>query len=245
VLGAALGGSVAAANAPVSLIPSSPIVGPAIGRAGILSSRPLPVAATAAGWSRRTWSHAIGSIDVRVLDLALSAANCAARAGAVAEPRTLSVIDFSRPSSEKRLWVYELASGRLLFEELVAHGAGSGDAIATAFSNTPESHRTSLGLFATAETYLGQHGYSLRLDGLDPGFNDLARARAIVMHGASYVSEAFARAQGRIGRSWGCPALDSGVARAVIDQVKGGSLLFAYYPDPDWLSRSRFLACGG
>jgi hypothetical protein len=181
------------------------------------------------------------SIDRRALRLALGATSCALRSGAVADPSTLTVIDYSRPSTEKRLWVFDLRSRALLFHELVAHGAGTGDDVATRFSNAPETHRTSLGLFVTAETYKGAHGYSLRLDGLEPGFNDRARERAIVLHGAAYVTEAFARAHGRLGRSWGCPALNELVAPAIIDRVKGGSLVFAYYPDPSWLASSRYL----
>ena len=109
------------------------------------------------------------------------------------------------------------------------------------FSNEPETHRTSLGLFVTEDTYVGKNGYSLRLDGLDRGFNDRARERAIVMHGAPYVSEQVARAQGRLGRSWGCPALREGVARKLIDRVKRGGLVFAYYPDREWLNGSQYL----
>ena len=103
--------------------------------------------------------------------------------------------------------------------------------MATAFGNEAETHRTSLGLFKTATTYLGKNGYSLRLDGLDRGINDLARDRAIVMHGAAYVSAAFVKATGRLGRSWGCPAVSAAVAKQMIDRVKGGGLVFAYYPD--------------
>jgi hypothetical protein len=109
------------------------------------------------------------------------------------------------------------------------------------FSNQADTHRTSIGLFVTQDTYVGKNGYSLRLDGLDRGFNDQARVRAIVMHGAPYVSAAFAKAQGRLGRSWGCPALNEAIARNVIDTVKGGSLVFSYYPDKNWLQTSKYL----
>src|SRR5262249_13920006 len=103
------------------------------------------------------------------------------------------------------------------------------------------SHRSSIGLFVTADTYVGKNGYSLRLDGLESGFNDRAREREIVIHGAPYVSAAFADAHGRLGRSWGWPPLSLGRARTVIDRVKGGGLLFSYYPDPTWLRTSQFL----
>jgi hypothetical protein len=204
----------------------------------------LPVSASvtsvAAGWS----AAAIRHVDTDVFGMALTAAQCAVRSGAVKNLSTLTVIDYSKPSTEKRLWVFDVPSRTLLYEELVAHGQGSGDNMATAFSNDPETHRTSLGLFVTADTYVGKNGYSLRLDGLDRGFNDRARERAIVMHGAPYVSEDFARAQGRLGRSWGCPAVRQGIAAEMIDRVKGGGLVFAYYPDPQWLAQSQFLNCG-
>jgi hypothetical protein len=133
----------------------------------------------------------------------------------------------------------------LLQHEYVAHGRGSGDNYATSFSNAADSHQTSLGLFRTAETYIGGNGYSLRLDGLEPGVNDNARARAIVMHGAWYVDPALAAKQGRLGRSYGCPALRQQVARVVIDELKDRNLLFSYADDAAWLQRSRDFACSG
>jgi len=181
------------------------------------------------------------SLDDKVLRLALNAAGCARRVGAVANDRLLTVIDYSKASTEPRLWVLDLERERVLFEELVAHGRGSGDNFATAFSNREGSHQTSLGLFRTADTYVGSNGYSLRLDGLEAGVNDLARERAIVMHGAPYVSEVNVRTVGRLGRSHGCPALRPAIARTVIDTIKQGSLVFAYYPDRQWLQGSRFL----
>ena len=183
----------------------------------------------------------IGGIDRGVLQLALSAAACAVRSGDVTNLRTLTVIDYSLPSTEKRLWVFDLRERTLLYEELVAHGSGSGMDKATAFSNEPESHQSSLGLFRTDTSYVGRNGYSLRLRGLDEGFNDMAYERAIVMHGAPYVSEDTIRQQGRLGRSWGCPALRNGIAREVIDTVKGNGLVFAYYPDAKWLKSSKYL----
>lgn len=180
-------------------------------------------------------------LDAEIVELAFSAATCAVRAGSAPAPATLTVIDYSKPSTEKRLWVFDMQTREVLYEELVAHGEGTGEDRATTFSNTPDSHRSSLGLFVTEETYVGRNGYSLRLNGLERGFNDRARERAIVMHGASYVSEAFAASRGRLGRSWGCPALREAVARPLIDRVKGGSLLFVYYPDQQWLKSSTYL----
>lgn len=189
-----------------------------------------------------TWSGVdVGTIAPAVFEMAMGAAACAARAGAVTDAATLTVIDYSRPSTQKRLWVYDLRHPALLFEEHVSHGSGSGHDIPTKFSNVPGSHQTSLGLFVTAETYTGANGYSLRLDGLEAGVNDRARERAIVMHGAPYVNPVAALAQGRLGRSQGCPALRPAVARNVINTVKGGSLLFAYAEDADWLRSSAFL----
>jgi L,D-transpeptidase-like protein len=192
---------------------------------------------TRAGWD----GHTVGSIDTQVFDLALGAASCAVRAGAAVRPTTLTVIDYSKPSSQPRLWVFDLAAHELLYQELVAHGQGSGANLATDFSNDADSHQSSLGLFVTEDTYVGKNGYSLRLNGLDKGFNDRARERAIVMHGASYVDASFVSAQGRLGRSWGCPAIRPAIARTLIDTVKGGSLVFAYYPNQKWLSSSAYL----
>jgi hypothetical protein len=193
------------------------------------------------------WAHAdIGGLNPHVFDLALRAASCAARSGAVEDLSTLTVIDYSRPSTEKRLWVFDLRTRALRYEELVAHGSGSGENLSTSFSNVPETHQSSLGLFRTEAAYFGKNGYSLRLHGLDEGFNDRAYERAIVMHGAPYVSDDVARAQGRLGRSWGCPALRLGIVREVIDTVKGSGLIFAYYPDQRWLQSSKYLGdCAG
>lgn len=206
-----------------------------------------PPAADAAGGRPLSWLGASAGPDRRVLSLALSAASCATEAMdvGVKRPSLLTVIDYSRPSTQPRLWVLDLENHRQLFRELVAHGRGSGDDVARAFSNDPGSHQSSLGLFLTGETYQGSNGYSLRLDGLEPGVNDRARERAIVMHGAPYVNPDTAKTLGRLGRSWGCPALANGIARKVIDVIKEGSLVFVYYPDQRWQERSRFLnSCG-
>ena len=154
------------------------------------------------------------------------------------------MIDYSRPSTERRLWVFDLKKTVLLYAEYVAHGRNSGENFPNAFSNRESSHQSSLGLFATADTYNGGNGYSLRMDGLEPGVNDLARARAIVMHGAPYVDPVMAQRQGRLGRSFGCPAVRPAVANSVIDTLKEGQLVFAYYPDQQWLANSRFFRCG-
>jgi hypothetical protein len=178
-----------------------------------------------------------------VLKLALQARRCAVEQGGAASDR-LGVIDYSRPSTEPRLWVFDLERARLLFQELVAHGRNSGDNYARDFSNADGSLASSLGLFRTLDPYDGHNGYSLRMEGLEPGVNDHALERAIVIHGASYVSWSTARREGRIGRSWGCPAVSVKAAPRVIDALKGGQYLFAYYPDPHWLESSPYLHCG-
>ena len=137
----------------------------------------------------------------------------------------------------------DLEANRLLFEELVAHGKNSGGNIPERFSNTPGSLMSSMGVFRTANTYYGKHGYSLRLEGLEEGFNDKSMERAIVMHAARYVDPELGRKMGRIGRSLGCPAVRPAVSRQIIDTLRGGALLFAYYPDEEWLLESQFLAC--
>ena len=123
----------------------------------------------------------------------------------------------------------------------MSHGINTGEETALHFSNTSGSKQSSLGLFMTGEVYQGRNGYSMRLDGMEAGVNDLARSRAIVMHGAWYVSEAFAKQHGRLGRSWGCPALSTTSARRVIDLIRGGSVLFVYSPDAGWIESSSFL----
>jgi len=202
--------------------------------ATVAPPRPLPPVApapTADPWPRR-----------EVLDLALQAYQCGQREGRFDRP-VLTIIDYSLPSSEPRLWVIDVRTKQLLHHELVAHGEGSGETLAVAFSNETGSHQSSLGLFRTDEVYTGRFGRSLRLSGLEPGINDKARERAIVMHGSSDVSQAFVAKWGTIGRSWGCPALPEEVSTQIIDSIAGGSAIFAYYPDANWLRESRYLHC--
>jgi hypothetical protein len=163
-----------------------------------------------------------------VLDAALAAYASAIKQGAVTRTSLLTVIDYSLPSTQPRLWVLDLKRARVLYRELVAHGKGSGDNLATEFSNDQGSLMSSLGLFVTDEAYMGKNGYSMRLRGLEPGLNDHAYDRAIVMHGADYVSKAVADAAGRLGRSWGCPAVRAGVARKLINTIKDGTVMYVY-----------------
>ncbi len=181
-------------------------------------------------------------LDAAVLGRAVAAMDCAVKHGSSPAAR-LAVIDFSLPSSEPRLWIFDLQTHALLLKDLVAHGKGSGDNFAKAFSNIEGSNQSSIGLFRTQESYVGQNGYSLRLDGLEQGVNDQARNRAIVIHAADYVDESWVETYGRIGRSEGCPAVRPEVARMVVDQLKGGQFMFSYYPDEHWLATSEFLNC--
>ena len=154
--------------------------------------------------------------------------------GEVSRP-LLTVIDYGLPSIVKRMWVFDLASRRLLFHELVAHGRNSGADLAQSFSNDVGSLMTSLGAFVTGSTYNGRNGYSLHLHGAEPGLNDQAEARTIVVHGAPYVSAAVAQKLGRLGRSYGCPAVRPAIARKLINTLKGNTLLYAWHPSLDKL----------
>lgn len=183
---------------------------------------------TAVRPSTTAFAHGVPGLSPRVFTMALQAVSDARARGFSGRQDLLTVIDYSLPSTEPRLWVLDLERGKVLYHELVAHGSGSGANFATQFSNEMNSRQTSLGLFLTAGTYQGGNGYSLVLKGLDKGINDLAEDRHIVMHGAWYVSPEQARSQGRLGRSWGCPALSESVAPEVIDAIKGGTFLFSY-----------------
>ena len=187
-------------------------------------------------------SKAAPTLNPQVLQLAINSMQCAINNG-LSPADKLSVIDYSLASTKPRLWVFDLATGKLLFNELVAHGKNSGDNYAKSFSNQLGSLQSSLGLFVTKDTYDGSNGYSLRMQGLDQGFNDKAMERAIVFHGAPYVNPQHIQKFGRIGRSWGCPAVNAGIAKKVIDTIKGEQFLFSYYPDKRWLASSTLLNC--
>jgi len=138
----------------------------------------------------------------------------------------ITIIDFSIKSSQKRLWIVDLENNKLMFHTLVAHGQGSGLDMATNFSNQPNSHQSSLGFYVTSDTYQGKHGLSMRLEGMDKGFNTNAMNRAVVIHGADYVSESFVQTHGRLGRSHGCPALPTNLTKTIINVIKGQTCLF-------------------
>ena len=173
--------------------------------------------------------HAAPTIRPEALRAALSAWDALDSRGEVTRTR-LTVIDYGLPSTTPRLWVFDLASCRLLFHELVAHGRNSGEDLARSFSNEEGSLMSSLGAFVTGTTYTGRHGYSLRLRGMEPGLNDRAEARSIVVHGAPYVCDEVAQRLGRLGRSFGCPAVRPEIARQLIDEIKDRTLLFAWHP---------------
>jgi len=180
-----------------------------------------------------------------VLDAALYAFDTAWFMGAT-NRLEYTLIDFELPSTEHRQWVLDLATGSLLFDDLVTHGEGSSHAtdlrLAVTFSNIEGSHQSSIGLIRTAEVYYGSTGRSLRLDGLEAGVNDAVRRRAIVLHRGTYSTQAYVNQYGYLGRSWGCTVLDPDIADDVIDVISAGSLMFVYYPDSDWMNGSTFLA---
>lgn len=159
----------------------------------------------------------------------------------VPKKNVLTIIDYSRPSTEKRLFVIDLIDQKLLFNTLIAHGKNSGENLATVFSNVPESKTSSLGFFITAETYMGGNGYSLRLDGIEKGINHNARKRDIVIHKADYVSTDFIEKEGRLGRSWGCPALPNEISKKIIDTIKEGTCIFIYGNDKYYLEKSNYV----
>ncbi len=179
-------------------------------------------------------------LNKRVLRLALSAYHKAFSRGAV-KKQVLTVIDYSMPSSKQRMWVFDVNHDKLLYNTYVAHGQNSGVNTPSHFSNVSSSKQTSLGTFVTRDTYMGSNGYSLNLQGLEKGFNDNAYHRRVVIHGAWYVEPDYIRKTGRAGRSWGCPSIAKTLATPVINVIKGGSVIFAYYPDRNYLSHSSYL----
>ena len=164
------------------------------------------------------------------------------RQGAVVNDNIISIVDFSLPSTEKRLYVVDLKNYRVLYKTYVAHGRNSGTLMANSFSNSPSSYKSSLGFYKTLGTYNGKHGYSLRLEGLEKGINDNAYERAIVMHGADYVSPSYIPKLGFIGRSQGCPAVSTREATPIINTIKNGSCLFIYSPSDSYQQRSSVLS---
>ena len=182
------------------------------------------------GMSGEAWMHALAAHQQATLE-------------GYTRSTLLTVIDFSRPSTERRLWVVDVGTGEVLMHEHVAHAVRSGGTWATSFSNDRGSYRTSLGTFITANTYHGIRGLSLRLHGIEPGINDNAHTRGIVVHGTPGVSPLRA-AEGRLGRTEGCPAVSVEAARELVPLIAHGTVLFAWYPEPGLLMRSAFLDRG-
>lgn len=161
--------------------------------------------------------------------------------GKLSNDQIVTIVDFSLSSAKKRLFVIDVKNGKLLYHTYVAHGRNSGKEIASSFSNSPESFKSSLGFYVTKNTYSGAHGYSLRLEGEEKGINDNAISRAIVMHSADYVNKNLINSQGYIGRSLGCPALPKELYKPIIEKIKNGSCLFMYSPVSDYASTSKLL----
>ena len=185
----------------------------------------------------------LGSLGLgrQVFDYAMKGFNFMKEMGTLGNDQIISIVDFSKPSSEKRLYIIDLKNYKVLFNTYVAHGMQSGKEFANQFSNRPESNKSSLGFYETLDTYMGGNGYSLKLQGIEHGINDNANKRAIVMHGAEYVDERLIRSQGYIGRSWGCPAVPPKLHKSIIDKIKHGTCLFIFSPDRKYLAHSKIL----
>ncbi len=153
----------------------------------------------------------------------------------------LTIIDYSLPSSKKRLWVIDLENNKVLFNTLVAHGVNSGTTYAKRFSNKVKSNQSSLGFFSTGESYVGKHGLSMKLDGLEKGINNKARMRDVVIHGADYVSPAYIKSNKLLGRSQGCPALPHKFSKKIIKIIKNRSCLFIYNPDKTYFKKTKIV----
>ncbi len=161
--------------------------------------------------------------------------------GSLGDKELLTIIDFSKSSNQKRIWVLDMRKKEVIYHNLVAHGRNTGNEFATNFSNEPNSNKSSLGFYVTGENYTGKHGLSLRLDGMETGFNDNARDRAIVMHGASYVDIAFSKKYGRIGRSLGCPSIPVKGHEEVLTLIADKTCLYIYHPDQNYQESTKLL----
>jgi hypothetical protein len=177
----------------------------------------------------------------QAFDFALKGYNKLKASGKV-KSNLLTIVDFSQPSTNKRMYVIDVNAGKLVLQSVVAHGRNSGALMANSFSNEAESYKSSLGFYVTSETYQGKHGLSLRLDGLESNINDNARARAVVVHGADYAEEGFYKSTGYLGRSFGCPAVPTKDAKKIINTIKNGSCLFLYSPDKKYVGQSKMIA---
>ena|SRR3990167_3148663 len=216
------------------------IISAALLSSGLISSTPITKPNTVKQQVQHL-SQKAPELNKKVLQLALTAYHTAAINGTV-KKSVLTVIDYSLPSSKQRMWIFDVNKERLLYNTYVAHGKNSGMDVPNHFSNQSNSKATSLGTYITRDTYYGSKGLSLNLQGLEKGFNDNAYDRRVVVHGAWYVEPQFIKASGRAGRSWGCPSIAKTLAKPVINAIKGGSVLFAYYPDHYYLTHSGYVA---
>lgn len=182
------------------------------------------------------------TMSADVINKVVTSVDCADQ-GNISRRSILTVIDYSLPSNQKRLWVFDLINQKLLYHTYVAHGIKSGADFTTFYSNKFNSKSSSIGVYKTKISYVGREGTSLKLQGLDRGLNDNAEGRSIVMHGAFYVEEAFIKKYGRAGRSWGCPALPASLSKAIIETIKDDNLMVVYYPSEQWVKHSKFLNC--
>jgi len=177
-----------------------------------------------------------------IFDLAIKGLKKLSSEGKLQNPNIVTIADYSQSCNKKRLYVIDLVNKKLLFNTYVAHGRNTGDEYASSFSNVEGSLKSSLGFFITENPIIGPHtGFALLIKGVEKGFNDLAEKRAIIIHAADYVSENFIKKYGRIGRSWGCPALPPDLNKPIIERIKGGSCLFVYNPDAKYISSSSLL----
>lgn len=180
-------------------------------------------------------------LDYEVFRLGMVGFFSLEREGALKNKDLVTIIDFSKASTEKRFYTIDLRNQKLIHHTYVAHGRNTGQNMATEFSNTAHSNQSSLGFYVTGETYVGSKGYSLRLDGKEKSFNDKIRSRAVVIHAAEYATEYWIKRYGRLGRSQGCPALPPDLSRKIIDTIKDKTAIFTYYPDENYLNASRYL----
>lgn len=187
------------------------------------------------------WQLGSTGLSEEAFNYALKGFNYLNNANVLSKKNIVTIADFSKPSTQKRLYVIDINTGKILFNTWVAHGRNSGTEYANQFSNSPESHQSSLGFYTTLDTYMGGHGYSLRLKGCEEGINDKAYERAIVIHAADYVSNRFISSRGALGRSYGCPALPADLSKKIIDVIKNGSCLFIYHPTKKYCSQSKIL----
>ena len=186
-------------------------------------------------------SHTSVGLSEEVFSLALKGFSKLQAQNKLSKDSILAIVDFSKSSKEKRLYVLDLKTQSMLFNSLVSHGRNSGEEFARYFSNAPNSHKSSLGFYITKSTYQGNNGYSLRLEGLEKGFNDLAEKRAIVVHGAPYAEDPSACRNTYLGRSFGCPAIPMSTHKKIIESIRDGNCLFIYYPDQQYLDKSELL----